>query len=71
MSDASAAARLVAKLADLGLEGDEAQLLATVFRKAGAEGRVGALEAHSKPFKGSDEELQALVDWLLEQKAEG
>lgn len=23
---------------------------------------------HTKPFKGSDEELQALVDWLLEQK---
>ena len=26
---------------------------------------------HKKEFKGSDEELQALVDWLLEQKAEG
>ncbi len=26
---------------------------------------------HTKPFKGSDEELQVLVDWLLEQKAEG
>lgn len=25
---------------------------------------------HSKPFRGSDEELQVLVDWLLEQKAE-
>lgn len=25
---------------------------------------------HKKPFKGSDEELQALVDWLLEQKTE-
>jgi len=25
---------------------------------------------HKKPFKGSDEELQAIVDWLLEQKAE-
>lgn len=24
---------------------------------------------HKKPFKGSDEELQALVDWLLEQKS--
>lgn len=23
---------------------------------------------HKKEFKGSDEELQALVDWLLEQK---
>lgn len=26
--------------------------------------------SHMKPFKGTDEELQALVDWLLEQKAE-
>ena len=26
---------------------------------------------HTKSFKGTDEELQALVDWLLEQKAEG
>ncbi len=26
---------------------------------------------HKKEFKGSDEELQALIDWLLEQKAEG
>ncbi len=27
-------------------------------------------ETHKKPFKGTDEELQALVDWLLEQKVE-
>lgn len=27
-------------------------------------------KSHTKPFKGSDEELQALVDWLLEQKSE-
>lgn len=27
-------------------------------------------EEHKREFKGSDEELQALVDWLLEQKAE-
>lgn len=26
-------------------------------------------EPHKKPFKGTDEELQALVDWLLEQKS--
>ena len=25
-------------------------------------------EPHKKEFKGSDEELQAIVDWLLEQK---
>ena len=28
-------------------------------------------KSHTKPFKGNDEELQVLVDWLLEQKAEG
>lgn len=27
-------------------------------------------KTHQKPFKGTDEELKALVDWLLEQKAE-
>ena len=27
-------------------------------------------KSHKKKFKGSDEELQVLVDWLLEQKAE-
>ncbi|HEX9734326.1 MAG TPA: cytochrome c [Thermoanaerobaculia bacterium] len=27
-------------------------------------------KSHTKPFKGSDEELTALVDWLLEQKSE-
>ena len=26
-------------------------------------------KSHTKPFKGSDEELKALVDWLLEQKS--
>jgi cytochrome c551/c552 len=25
---------------------------------------------HTKPFKGTDEELEALVDWLLAQKSE-
>ena len=24
---------------------------------------------HTKPFKGTDEELQVIIDWLLEQKA--
>lgn len=27
-------------------------------------------KTHGKAFKGTDEELKALVDWLLEQKAE-
>lgn len=26
---------------------------------------------HKKEFKGTDEELQAIVDWLLEQKTDG
>lgn len=33
-----------------------------------AEGMSGV--PHKKEFKGTDEELQALVDWLLEQKSE-
>jgi len=37
-----------------------------IKKEADKEGK-----SHTKPFKGSDEELQALVDWLLEQKAEG
>ena len=36
-----------------------------VKKEADKEGKT-----HTKPFKGTDEELQALVDWLLEQKAE-
>ncbi len=82
MSDASPAARLVAKLGDLNLEDDEATLLATVFRQAAEAGgpevegfampSIGKdpfaggfdTKSHSKPFKGTDEELQAIVDWL-------
>ena len=45
----------------------EAEWLAKYVKKeTDKEGR-----SHTRPFKGSDEELQALVDWLLEQKAEG
>ena len=36
-----------------------------VMQEAEIEGK-----SHKKKFKGSDEELQVLVDWLLEQKAE-
>lgn len=46
-------------------EHDRAELVAFVR----GEGELGGKE-HKKPFKGSDEELQALLDWLLEQKAE-
>ena len=44
----------------------EAEWIAKYVKKeADKEGKT-----HKKPFKGTDEELQALVDWLLEQKAE-
>ena len=36
-----------------------------IKKEADKEGK-----SHKKKFKGSDEELQVLVDWLLEQKAE-
>jgi len=35
------------------------------FLKQQQEGEAGR---HKRPFKGSDEELQTLVDWLLEQR---
>ncbi len=52
-------------LVDLG-ERYEAEWVAKYIR--GTEKLDGM--SHRKPFKGSDEELQALVDWLLEQKSE-
>jgi len=52
-------------LIDLG-EKYEAEWISKYIKKeADKEGK-----SHKKEFKGSDEELQALVDWLLEQKAE-
>ena len=44
----------------------DAELLASYLKQ---EAKVDG-EEHKKEFKGSDEELQVLVDWLLEQKAE-
>ena len=41
-----------------------------LFKYIKQEAKVEDKE-HKKGFKGTDEELQALVDWLLEQKAEG
>ena len=41
-----------------------------LFKYIKQEAKVEDKE-HKKGFKGSDEELQVLVDWLLEQKAEG
>ncbi len=45
--------------------GDAAVLGKYIKQEAKLDG-----EEHKKGFKGTDEELQALVDWLLEQKAE-
>ncbi|HMB54152.1 MAG TPA: c-type cytochrome [Thermoanaerobaculia bacterium] len=45
-------------------EHDRGELVAFVRGEAEMDGKE-----HKKPFKGSDEELQVLVDWLLEQKA--
>ena len=41
-----------------------------LFKYIKQEAKVEEKE-HKKGFKGTDEELQVLVDWLLEQKAEG
>ena len=51
-------------LVDLG--GDAEWLANYITKQVQKDG-----EDHTKDFKGSDEELQALVDWLLEQKTEG
>ena len=52
-------------LVNLGEEWDGEKLTAYMNREIDKDGKE-----HKKEFKGSDEELQALVDWLLEQKAE-
>jgi len=52
------------ELVDLDAEAEwMGQFLRKQVQKDGAN--------HKKEFKGTDEELQALVDWLLEQKSEG
>ncbi len=78
MSD-SAAARLARKLHALDLADDEAALLGTVFHQAAQAGgpEVEAFADLTRDplgsafrvdrkfeFKGSDEELQAILDWL-------
>ncbi len=51
---------------DLGkLQIDAATLTSYLKKETALDGRE-----HKIAFKGSDEELQALVDWLLEQKAQ-
>ena len=49
------------KGADLGgkVEGELAEIAAYVRKEAEIDG-----ETHKKEFKGTDEELQAIVDWL-------
>ena len=53
-------------LVDLGERFEAEWIVKYVKKEADKDGK-----AHKKKFKGSDEELQVLVDWLLEQKAEG
>ncbi|MCP3960699.1 MAG: cytochrome c [bacterium] len=49
------------KGADLGgkVEGELAEIAAYVRKEADIDGKT-----HKKPFKGTDEELQAIIDWL-------
>ncbi len=49
------------KGADLGgkVEGELAEIAAYVRKEGELDGKT-----HKKPFKGTDEELQAIVDWL-------
>lgn len=51
-------------LVGLGRVWDAKALAAYINQESEKDGKK-----HKKGFKGSDEELQALVDWLLEQKA--
>jgi cytochrome c553 len=53
-------------LVGLGEKWDAKALAAYMNKDIDKDGKQ-----HKKEFKGTDEELQALVDWLLEQKAEG
>ena len=50
-------------LVNLGKEWDAEKLTAYMNREIDKDGKE-----HKKEFKGTDEELQALVDWLLEQR---
>jgi len=52
-------------LINLAADSDAKALAAYINQETEIDGKP-----HKKEFKGSDEELQALVDWLLEQKAE-
>lgn len=52
-------------LVDLAKTRDAQWLVKYLQREIQLDGKE-----HKKEFKGSDEELQAIVDWLLEQKSE-
>ncbi len=68
MCHAVPAAEIVAKTknekmkgADMGgkVEGELAEIAAYVRKESELDGKT-----HKKPFKGTDEELQAIIDWL-------
>ncbi len=73
MCHAVPAAEIVAKTksekmkgGDLGgkVEGELAEIAAYVRKESELDGKT-----HKKPFKGTDEELQAIVDWLATLEA--
>ena len=51
---------------DLGgkIEGELAEIAAYVRKETELDGKT-----HKKPFKGTDEELQAIIDWLASLEA--
>lgn len=53
-------------LGGLAEKTDSQSIMAFVNQEGALDGK-----RHRHEFKGSDEELQVLVDWLLKQKAEG
>lgn len=74
MCHAVPAAEIVAKTknekmkgGDLGgkIEGDFEAIAAYVRKEAELDGKK-----HKKPFKGTDEELQAIIDWLATLEAQ-
>ncbi len=52
---------------DLGgkVEGEFAEIAAYVRKETELDGKT-----HKKPFKGTDEELQAIIDWLASLEAQ-
>ncbi len=74
MCHAVPAAEIVAKTknekmkgGDMGgkIEGEFAEIAAYVRKESELDGKT-----HKKPFKGTDEELQAIIDWLASLEAQ-